>query len=59
MEINLSIESINTIYNSLKNSKRILKQQMVKENSIKKQEIFKNQLAEVEEVLNIFEELTQ
>ena len=58
MEINLSNETINTVYNSLRYSKQGLKRQLENEkvNSNKK-EIIKHQLAEVEDALAVFEEL--
>ena len=58
MEINLSNETINTVYNSLRYSKQGLKRQLENEkvNSNKK-EIIEHQLAEVEDALAVFEEL--
>ena len=56
MEINLSEETINTIYNSLKCSKHSLKLQIRKEKSANKIEIIKHQIAEVEDALQVFEE---
>lgn len=59
MEINLSTESVEVIINSLKDSKRSLKQQIEKWNRIdetNKAEICKAQLKEVCDVLSIFEE---
>lgn len=62
MEINLSDEIINTIYNSLRNSKTSLKRQL--ENSTSngkinhnKKEITEHQLIAVENALQVFEEL--
>ena len=58
MEINLSNETINTVYNSLKNSKQELKWQLKNEKvNPNKKEIIKYQLAEVEDALAVFEEL--
>ena len=59
MEINLSSKSIDVIVNSLRDSKRSLKVQITKwdkANESNKLEICKAQLADVEEVLSIFEE---
>ena len=62
MEINLSIETINTVYNSLRSSKQSLKFQLEvslpngKVNPNKK-EIIEHQLEEVEDALSVFEEL--
>ena len=62
MEINLSVETIKTVYNSLRSSKQTLKWQL--EVSIpngkmnpNKKEIVEYQLAEVEDALTVFEEL--
>lgn len=58
MVINLSDETINTIYNSLKCSKQILNKQLSNGRiSSNKKEIIKCQLAEVEDALYMFEEL--
>ena len=58
MEINLSNETINTVYNSLRNSKQELKWQLKNEKvNPNKKEIIKHQLAEVEDALAVFEEL--
>ena len=55
MEINLSTETINTVYNALKCSKQTLEKQLsVKLKAI---DIIKYQLAEVEDALVLFEEL--
>lgn len=59
MEINLSAETIEIIYNSLKCSKQTLKQQQRNETSHDKKVIIKYQLAEVEEALRIFDELME
>lgn len=62
MEINLSSETINTVYNSLRSSKQSLKFQLEvslpngKVNPNKK-EIIEHQLKEVEDALLVFEEL--
>lgn len=62
MEINLSNEVINTVYNALRNSKQGLKYQLEvsmpngKINPNRK-EIIKHQLNEVEDALAVFEEL--
>lgn len=62
MEINLSSEIINTVYNSLRNSKQHLKWQLEvslpnKKVNPNRKEIIEHQLAEVEEALSVFEEL--
>ena len=59
MEINLSDKSIEVIINSLRNSRSDLKRQINKweqDNEPNKKEICEVQLAEVEEVLDIFDE---
>ena len=58
MEINLSNETINTVYNSLRCSKQELKWQLKNEKvNPNKKEIIEHQLAEVEDALAVFEEL--
>lgn len=57
MIINLSTETLNTLYNSLKCSEYTLKQQ-VKNNEGNKKEIAAYQLEEVKYALRIIEELT-
>lgn len=62
MVINLSDETIKTVYNSLKDSRYNLKRQLeVKPSnrniSPSKIEIIEHQLAEVEDALQVFEEL--
>lgn len=59
MEINLSAETIETVYNSLRCSKQTLKQQQRNETSRDKKVIIKYQLAEVEDALAVFEELME
>lgn len=64
MEINLSEETIKTVYNSLKDSRLGLRLQLQKSvASIKKnknkEEIIKFQLDEVEDALAVFEELME
>lgn len=59
MEINLSTESVEVIINSLRDSKRSLKQQVDKWNRVNepnKAKICEAQLKEVCDVLSIFEE---
>ena len=64
MEINLSAEVIKTAYNSLRDSRHILKNQLEfgipngKVNSNRKG-IIECQLAEVEDALSVFEELME
>lgn len=58
MVINLSEETIKTVYNSLRNSKQELKRQLeVKKINQNKKEIIEHQLEEVEDALFTFEEL--
>ena len=64
MMVNLSEETINTVYNSLRSSKHNLKWQL--DTSIpngkvspNRMEIIKHQLAEVEDALQVFEELME
>jgi hypothetical protein len=62
MVINLSDETIKTVYNSLKDSRYSLKRQLEVKHSNRnispsKIEIIKHQLAEVEDALQVFEEL--
>lgn len=59
MEINLSAETIETVYNSLRCSKQTLKQQQRAETSHDKKVIIKYQLEEVEDALAVFEELME
>lgn len=59
MEINLSTETIETVYNSLRCSKQTLKQQQKNETSHDKKVIIKYQLEEVEDALAVFEELME
>lgn len=59
MEINLSTETIETVYNSLRCSKQTLKQQQRNETSHDKKVIIKYQLEEVEDALAVFEELME
>lgn len=64
MEINLSEETIKTVYNSLRDSRLSLKLQLQKSvASVKvnknKVEIIKCQLTEVEDALAVFEELME
>ena len=58
MEINLSKETIKTVYNSLRSSKQSLKRQLeANVQNPNKKEIIEHQLAEVEDALQVFEEL--
>lgn len=58
MEINLSEETIKTVYNSLRSSKQSLKRQLeANVQNPNKKEIIEHQLAEVEDALQVFEEL--
>ena len=62
MMVNLSEETINTVYNSLRSSKYDLKWQLSADIpngkvSTNRMEIIKHQLAEVEDALQVFEEL--
>lgn len=64
MEINLSNETITTVYNSLRNSRSTLKHQLevkipMGKVSLNKMMIIKNQLEEVEDALSVFEELME
>ena len=64
MEINLSNETINTVYNSLKDSKRSLERQLYYgipygKVHFDKKEIIQNQLADVNDALQVFEELME
>lgn len=64
MEINLSDETITTVYNSLKDTRHVLKWQLEvslpngKVNPNRK-DIIKHQLAEAEDALAVFEELME
>lgn len=58
MEINLSEETIKTVYNSLRASKQSLKSVLEGiPNGRSKKEIIEHQLNEVEDALFVFEEL--
>lgn len=59
MEINLSNETINTVYNSLRSTKRSLGWQLNGEKNADKKEIIKYQIEEVEDALAVFEELME
>lgn len=61
MEINLSKEVIETVYNSLRDSRHSLKWQVETTTKItpNRKEIAKHQLAEVEDALTVFEELME
>lgn len=60
MMVNLSEETINTVYNSLRSSKHDLNKQLSNGKiSPNKIEIIKHQLAEVEDALQVFEELIE
>ena len=60
MVINLSAETIETVYNSLRNSKQDLKRQFeAKRENPNKKEIIEHQLEEVEDALFVFEELME
>ena len=56
MEINLSAEVINTVYNSLRCSKQTLNRQLKTKDETKR-EIIESQLDEVEWALQVFEEM--
>ena len=58
MEINLSRETIATVYNSLRCSKATLEQQ-ANTAPAKKRKIVEHQLEEVEDALAVFEELME
>lgn len=57
MYINLSDETIQTVYNALLCSKQTLKQQQKAETHHDKKVIIKYQLEEVEDALFVFDEL--
>lgn len=60
MVINLSAETIQTVYNSLRSSKQDLKRQLeVKMENPNKKEIIEHQIEEVEDALFVFEELME
>jgi hypothetical protein len=64
MEINLSAETIKTVYNSLRSNRHSLKYSLEHtipngKMHINRKEIIEYQLAEVEEALQIFEELME
>lgn len=64
MMVNLSEETITTVYNSLRSSKHDLNRQLdtsISNGKISpnKVEIIKHQLAEVEDALQVFEELME
>lgn len=60
MEINLSTETIETVYNSLRSSKQSLQRQLENPKaSSNKKEIIKHQITEVEDALAVFEELME
>lgn len=63
MEINLSDETIKTVYNSLRSSKQNLERQLagISNGRAKKgkEEIIEYQLTEVEDALFVFEELME
>lgn len=63
MEINLSDETIKTVYNSLRSSKQNLERQLagISNGRAKKgkKEIIEYQLTEVEDALFVFEELME
>ena len=62
MQINLSEEIIKTVYRALKSEKNSLQGMLRRVEAgtaaKKKEEEFKNQLAEVEDALQVFEELS-
>ena len=57
MTINLSNETITTVYNSLKSNQQSLKRQL--KTSPNKTEIIKHQLEEIENALHVFDELIE
>ena len=60
MEINLSNEVIEAVYNSLRSSKHDLKRQLENNaNNTNKREIIKHQINDVENALQVFEELIE
>lgn len=64
MDINLSAEVIETVYNSLRNSKQGLKLQLEVslpngKVNLNRKEIIEHQLEEVEYALDVFEELME
>lgn len=63
MQINLSEETIKTVCRALRNDKNnlqgMLRRIEVRTASKEKEEEFKRKLAEVEDALQVFEELTQ
>ena len=64
MDINLSAEVIETVYNSLRNSKQGLKWQLEVslpngKVNLNRKEIIEHQLEEVEYALDVFEELME
>lgn len=59
MEINLSEETIKTVYNSLRDSRHGLKRQLNGKFNPNKKEIIKHQLEEVEDALFVFDELME
>ena len=64
MEINLSAETIKTVYNSLRSNRHSLKYSLEHKipngkMHISKKEIIEHQIAEIEEALQIFEELME
>lgn len=63
MQINLSEKTIKTVCRELRNNKRSLEGMLRRVEAgtaaKEKEEVFKSQLAEVEDALQIFEELTK
>ena len=59
MQINLSEETIKTIYNTLKESENLTINLLRNERRIEKEKEFRNKLIELKNALRIFEELSQ
>lgn len=60
MVINLSAETIEAVYNSLRSSRQDLKRQLeAKKANTNKKEIIEHQIEEVEDALAVFEELME
>lgn len=57
MEVNMSAETITTVYNALRDSKASLNRQLSKKIADNKKAIIEHQLEEVEDALFLFEEL--
>ena len=57
MQINLSEETIKTVYDVLEGEKRYLINLLCNEKDIRKERKFRNRLVKVEDALQVFEEL--